>query len=157
LHVRRPMFVVTTKLCTNQIKSYLLNGDLFSENRGDASNRLPRTPEHGDHAMSAIDKLSPLRAHAGARRTPGLDEATVQRCAAGHPARVEAIEAAPAAYAAVRRDHGEAASSAGQALLELDEDDQVQTVQAGVGSSYPQHGVNRYVALTAGGAWIVNL
>ena len=99
--------------------------------------------------MSVTDKLSALRAHAGARRTTGLDDATIERFAAGHPDLVEAIDAAAEAYEAVRKDHAE--------LLDLDEDAQVRKVQAGFVNFYPQDGVNPYVALTARGAWIVTL
>lgn len=99
--------------------------------------------------MSVINKLSPLRAHAGTRRTPGLDDATIERFAAAHPDLVEAIDAAAEAYEAVRNQHAD--------LLDLDEDAQVQKVQAGFVNFYPQDGVNPYVALTARGAWIVTL
>src|SRR5699024_2707876 len=104
---------------------------------------------HDAHAMSVIDKLSPLRAHSGARRTPGLDDATIERFAAGHPDLVQAIDAAAEAYAQVRANHAE--------LLDLDEDAQVEKVQAGFVNFCPQDGVNPYVALTARGAWIVTL
>ncbi len=99
--------------------------------------------------MSVINKLSPLRAHAGTRRTPGLDDATIERFAAGHPDLVEAIEAAAEAYEALRNEHAD--------LLDLDEDAQLQKIQAGFVNFYPQDGVNPYVALTARGAWIVTL
>ncbi|MGH8076458.1 MAG: aminotransferase class III-fold pyridoxal phosphate-dependent enzyme [Lysobacter sp.] len=99
--------------------------------------------------MNLLDKLAPLRAHAGARRTPGLDDATVARFAASHPDLVEVIDAAAAEYARVRADFGD--------LLDLDEDAQVHAVQAGYVNFYPDDGVNPYVALTARGPWIVTL
>jgi acetylornithine/succinyldiaminopimelate/putrescine aminotransferase len=99
--------------------------------------------------MAVIDKLAPLRAHAGQRRTPGLDDATVTRLAASHPDLVEAIDAAVAEYAQIRGDFAE--------LLDLDEDAQVHAVQAGYVNFYPDDAVNPYIALTARGPWIVTL
>src|SRR5690606_561186 len=99
--------------------------------------------------MSVTDRLSPLRAHAGTRRTPGLDDATIERFAAGHPELTAAIEAAAAEYARIRTDHPD--------LLDLDEDEQVRLTQAGFVNFYPQDGVNPYVALAARGPWIVTL
>jgi len=46
--------------------------------------------------------LAPLRAHAGKRRTNGLDEATLLRFAPNHPDLAEAIAAAAAEYERVR-------------------------------------------------------
>jgi len=99
--------------------------------------------------MNLLDTLAPLRAHAGALRTPGLDDATIARFAAGHPDLVEAIEAAAAEYASIRGDFVE--------LLDLDEDAQVHAVQAGFVNFYPDDAVNPYVALAARGPWIVTL
>ena len=50
--------------------------------------------------------LAPLRARKGSRRTPGLDDATVERFAAGHPELVAAIEAAAAEFARIEADAG---------------------------------------------------
>lgn len=99
--------------------------------------------------MTATAKLAALRAHAGARRTEGLDEATIERFAASHPALVEAIDAAAAEYARVGDEFAE--------LLDLDEDAQLQAVQAGFVNFYPADAVNPYVALAARGPWIVTL
>lgn len=99
--------------------------------------------------MTATAKLAALRAHAGARRTPGLDDATIERFATGHPALVEAIDAAALEYARVREEFAE--------LLDLDEDAQRKAVQAGFVNFYTQDTVNPYVALTARGPWIVTL
>ena len=56
--------------------------------------------------------LAPLRAHGGARRTVGLDEATLARFAAKDPQLVAAIEAAAAEHAQVRTEFPD--------LLEMD-------------------------------------
>ena len=73
--------------------------------------------------MTLLDTLAPLRAHGGQRRTTGLDDATLLRFAATHPALVEAVDAAAAEYAAIRADFAD--------LLDLDEDAQIRQVQAG--------------------------
>ena len=99
--------------------------------------------------MAVIDKLAPLRSHAGARRTPGLDDATVTRFAATHPELVEAIDAAAAEYARIRGDFAQ--------LLDQDEDAQVHAVQAGYINFYPDDAVNPYIALTARGPWVITL
>jgi acetylornithine/succinyldiaminopimelate/putrescine aminotransferase len=96
----------------------------------------------------ATERLAPLRAHGGKRRTHGLDDATLARFA-NDPQLVAAIEAAAAEYARVRGDFAE--------LLELDEDEQIRRVQAGFVNFYPQDAVNPYVALAARGPWIVTL
>ena len=46
--------------------------------------------------MNLIEKLAPLRAHSGHRRTTGLDDATLLRLAKSHPDLEAAIEAAAA-------------------------------------------------------------
>ena len=99
--------------------------------------------------MALLDTLAPLRAHAGARRTHGLDDATILRFAASHPDLVEAIEAAGAEYA---RIHDEFAD-----LLDMDESAQALAVQAGFVNFYSNDTVNPYVALAARGPWIVTL
>ena len=93
--------------------------------------------------------LAPLRARKGQRRTPGLDDATVERFAAGHRDLRDAIDAAAAEFARIESDAGD--------LLDLDEDAQIQAIQAGFVNFYPQDGVNPYVALAARGPWIVTL
>lgn len=99
--------------------------------------------------MTLLSPLAPLRAHAGARRTTGLDDATVARLAATHPELVEAIEAAAAEYDAVRADIAD--------LLDLDEDAQIRAVQAGYVNFYTDDGVNPYIALVARGPWVITL
>ena len=99
--------------------------------------------------MTLLSPLAPLRAHAGARRTTGLDDATVARFAASHPELVEAIEAAAVEYAAVRADIAD--------LLDLDEDAQIRAVQGGYVNFYTDDGVNPYIALVARGPWVITL
>ncbi|MEO6263574.1 MAG: aminotransferase class III-fold pyridoxal phosphate-dependent enzyme [Luteimonas sp.] len=99
------------------------------------------------HAL--LDTLAPLRAHTGARRTTGLDDATLLKFAATHPDLVEAIEAAAAEHARVRDEFPE--------LLDLDEAEQAHVVQGGYVNFYSDDTVNPYVALGARGPWIVTL
>ncbi|MFZ5635187.1 MAG: aminotransferase class III-fold pyridoxal phosphate-dependent enzyme [Pseudomonadota bacterium] len=99
--------------------------------------------------MALLDSLAPLRAHAGARRTHGLDDATVLAFAATHSDLVEAIEAAGAEYARAREEFPE--------LLDLDENEQLLAVQRGFVNFYSNDTVNPYVALVARGPWVVTL
>ncbi|MGS1078433.1 aminotransferase class III-fold pyridoxal phosphate-dependent enzyme [Pseudoxanthomonas beigongshangi] len=99
--------------------------------------------------MALLDLLAPLRAHAGKRLTTGLDDATLERFAAGHPALVAAIEAAAAEHARLKDEFAD--------LLDLDEEAQLRAVQAGYVNFYPDDAVNPYVALAARGPWVVTL
>lgn len=99
--------------------------------------------------MAVTDALAPLRAHTGKRRTHGLDDATVARYAAAHPALAEAIDAAVAEYERVRTEFPE--------LLNRDEDAQLHAVQDGYVNFYSHDAVNPYVALAARGSWVITL
>ncbi|WP_066095966.1 aminotransferase class III-fold pyridoxal phosphate-dependent enzyme [Xanthomonas massiliensis] len=99
--------------------------------------------------MSLLAPLAPLRAHAGARLTEGLDDATVLRLAGSHPALAAAIAAAGTEYAGLGTDVAD--------LLDQDEAEQVRRVQAGFVNFYADDAVQPYVALAARGPWIVTL
>jgi acetylornithine/succinyldiaminopimelate/putrescine aminotransferase len=99
--------------------------------------------------MAVTDLLAPLRAHGGARRTSGLDEATIATFAAQDPQLGAAMRAAVEEYARVKAEFPE--------LLDLDEDTQIQRVQGGYVNFYATDAVNPYVALAARGPWIVTL
>ncbi len=99
--------------------------------------------------MAFLDTLAPLRAHAGRRRTTGLDDQTIETHAATHPALADAIAAAAIEYARVRAELPE--------LLDLDEDAQIREVQGGILNFYSNDTANPYVALVARGPWIVTL
>lgn len=96
-----------------------------------------------------LNQLAPLRAHAGKRRTLGLDDDTIVRFAVNHPDLAEAITAAAAEYALIRDLHAD--------LLDLDEDAQIHAVQDGYVNFYPDDAVNPYIALSARGPWVVTL
>jgi 4-aminobutyrate aminotransferase-like enzyme len=99
--------------------------------------------------LTLTAKLAPLRAHPGRRDTVGLDDATLERLAAGHPDLVAAIEAAVAEHARIAGEFAE--------VLALDEADQVKAVQAGYVNFYAEDAINPYVALAARGPWLVTL
>ena len=99
--------------------------------------------------MTAATKLAPLRAHSGRRSTTGLDDATIERLAAVHPDLPAAIDAAVEEHARIAAEFGE--------VLDLDEADQVATVQAGYVNFYAEDAINPYVALAARGPWLVTL
>ena len=99
--------------------------------------------------MNVIDILKPLRQHAGTVRTPGLDDASLQRLAGRFPELVEAAKAAVEAYEAITAEFAD--------LLELDEQAQVEAVQGNFVNFYPDDAVNPYVALAARGPWVVTL
>ncbi len=99
--------------------------------------------------MSLIDTLAPLRNHAGTVRTRGLDDATVLRLAGQFPELAAAVQAAAEQYAAIRGEFAD--------LLDLDEQAQIDAVQAGFVNFYSEDAVNPYVALAARGPWVVTL
>ena len=99
--------------------------------------------------MNLIEILKPLRSHAGAVRTRGLDDATLARLAGRFPELVEAAQAARAQYEAIAAEFAD--------LLDLDEQAQIEALQAGFVNFYPDDAVNPYVALAARGPWVVTL
>ena len=101
------------------------------------------------NANALLAPLAPLRAHAGTRRTQGLDDATLLRLSANHPELAQAIAAAAAEYERVRGEFAD--------LLDLDEDAQIRAVQAGFVNFYSMDAVNPYIALAARGPWVITL
>lgn len=99
--------------------------------------------------MNLIDLLKPLRNHAGAVRTPGLDDATLLRLAEKFPDLTAAARAAATEYAAIKAEFPE--------LMDADEQAQIDAVQGGFINFYADDAVSPYVALAARGPWIVTL
>jgi len=99
--------------------------------------------------MATLDTLAPLRAHAGRRRTAGLDDETVRQFAERHTDLAAAIAAAGAEYARIRGEFAD--------LLDLDEDAQIRAIQGGFVNFYSADTANPYVALAARGPWVVTL
>lgn len=94
-------------------------------------------------------KLQEMRAAGGAARTRGLDDATLEGLLGSFPELAEAIDAAYAAFLALR--------SGSPDLLKLDERAQIHAIQADYVNFYPDDGVNPYVALAARGPWIITM
>ena len=99
--------------------------------------------------MTLIEKLAPLRAHAGKRLTTGLDDATLSRLAKSHPDLEAAIEAAAADHAQLQNEFAD--------LFAMDEEAQLRAVQSGYVNFYAEDAINPYVALTARGPWVVTI
>ena len=99
--------------------------------------------------MNLIEKLAPLRAHAGKRMTVGLDDATLERLARSHPELEAAVDAAAAEHASLSDEFAD--------LFALDETAQLRAVQAGYINFYAEDAVNPYVALAARGPWVVTI
>ena len=100
-------------------------------------------------ATNPIALLANLRNHAGAVRTLGLDDDSIVRLAARFPELLEAIRAAGEQHDAIAAEFGE--------LLNLDEQAQIDAVQAGFVNFYADDAVNPYVAIAARGPWLVTL
>ncbi len=98
---------------------------------------------------SLIRKLDEMRRHGGAAKTRGLDDAIIRRFATSHPSLAAAIEDAHAQFEALKSEMPE--------LLAADEATQVEEAQKGFVNFYADDAINPYVALAAGGPWIVTL
>ena len=99
--------------------------------------------------MTLIEKLAPLRAHAGKRLTTGLDDATLSRLAKSHPDLEAAVEAAAAEHDRLQNEFAD--------LFAMDEGAQLRAVQGGYVNFYADDAINPYVALTARGPWVVTI
>ena len=94
-------------------------------------------------------KLHEMRAAGGAPKTTGLDDTTVESLVGNYPELADVIDAAYAAFLALRSSRSD--------LLKLDESAQIHAIQADYVNFYPDDGVNPYVALSARGPWIITL
>ena len=99
--------------------------------------------------MSSIAKLNELRNEGGAIRTPGLDDATIERFLREDKDLAAAIDEAHALFAQIKSEFAD--------LVKLDETEQLARVQADYVNFYAGDAVNPYVALAARGPWIVTL
>src|SRR5690348_7763266 len=99
--------------------------------------------------MKSIDMLRELRTHGGKVRTPGLDDATIERFAGQDADLAGAIAEAHAAFLQLKADHPE--------MLGMVEDKQLHAVQCVFVNFYPDDTVCPFVALAARGAWVVTL
>jgi acetylornithine/succinyldiaminopimelate/putrescine aminotransferase len=99
--------------------------------------------------MKTTELLAPLRSRAGAVRTQGLDDATVDRLSERFPELRAAAEAAVASFASIQAEFPE--------LADADEQAQIAAVQSGFINFYDEDAVNPYVAIAARGPWVVTL
>src|SRR5918993_5808704 len=99
--------------------------------------------------MNTTDLLAPLRSRAGAVRTRGLDDDTVNRLASRFPDLAAAVQAAAEQFEAIKGEFAE--------LLDSDEQAQIDAVQEGFINFYADDAVNPYVSLVARGPWVVTL
>lgn len=99
--------------------------------------------------MNLMDQLAELRACGGAARTRGLPDEVILRFADRDPRLAQAVNEAREAFKALREED--------PAFLELDENEQVQAIQAGFVNFYALDVVNPYVSLAGAGPWIVTL
>ena len=80
--------------------------------------------------MNTTDLLAPLRARAGAVRTLGLDDATVNRLAERFPELRAAAEAALASFEDIKAEFPE--------LVDADEQEQIAAAQSGFINFYDE-------------------
>jgi acetylornithine/succinyldiaminopimelate/putrescine aminotransferase len=98
---------------------------------------------------SLIAKLDEMRSHGGAIRTHGLPDTVIERLASNYPELVEAVNTAHAQFEKLRAEFPE--------LLQLDENEQVQQVQADFINFYAEDAKNPFVAIAGRGPWVVTL
>ena len=96
---------------------------------------------------NATQKLEALRALGGTPLTTGLPDEVIERFLAKDPALGQAIDRAWEAYEGLKDAHAD--------LLAADEAEQLTTLQDGIVNFYGRPLLNPYVALGAGGPWIV--
>lgn len=99
--------------------------------------------------MSKLEQLAALRAHPGVKLTLGLADETIERFLSRDPLLALAIDEALLQYRAIAAEFPE--------ILDLDEAEQMQRVQAGFVNFYAEDAVNPYVAIAARGPWVVTL
>ncbi len=104
------------------------------------------------HAANPIDaglfdRLDKLRAVGGKRQTVGLPDETLKRFALRDPRLFSALDDAIEAMDAIRREDA--------AFVDLDEVQQIETIQRGYVNFYQHDAVNPYVSVAACGPWVV--
>ena len=97
--------------------------------------------------MNVLEQLIAIRDYAGPRQTVGLTDATLERFLQRDPTLAQAINEASASHEAMRAEWGE--------HLQGDEATFTKALQQDYVNFYDAATVNPYVALAAGGRWIV--
>jgi len=100
-------------------------------------------------SSSIIESLNTLRGFGGAALTSGLPDDVILRFARKDSRLPEAVQAALEEFQALREEEPD--------LLLLDENSQINEIQAGFVNFYPEDAVNPYVALAARGPWVITL
>jgi len=99
--------------------------------------------------MKALDKLNTIRASKGDVLTTGLKDEVIAKFLAIDPALTVAIDNAYNNYNAIKAEFPD--------LIDMDEVDQMHTVQEDYINFYSTDTVNPYVSLAGKGAWLVSL
>jgi acetylornithine/succinyldiaminopimelate/putrescine aminotransferase len=99
--------------------------------------------------MTVNELLNPLRQRAGKKLTIGLKDADIARFEATDPDLAQAAKEAVAQYRKFAAEVPE--------IMDLDEAEQLQRLQAGFVNFYADDNINPYVAIAARGAWIITL
>ncbi len=99
------------------------------------------------HPEGPVSRLTPMRECAGARLTTGLPDDVIEHYSKLDPALMIAIDDAVYRFFKLKAEFGE--------LIDLDEAEQIEQLQAGFVNFYKQDAVCPFVALAGKGAWIV--
>lgn len=99
--------------------------------------------------MNALQKLNQMRQAGGIRRTTGLADSAIEHFLKTDALLSQAIDEGHAAFETAKMDFPE--------LISADENDQLQTTQAGYVNFYADDAINPYVAVAARGPWIITL
>ena len=99
--------------------------------------------------MSIIKLLNEMREHGGPARTTGLTDDAILRFAERDSQLTAAIEQAHGIFSGLCNDEPH--------FMSLDEDSQIQEIQAAYVNFYAEDAINPFVALAGSGPWIVTL
>ncbi len=99
--------------------------------------------------MTTLEKLNLIRQANGTRMTTGLNDETIAKFMQMDPKLTVAIDQAYDNFKAISKNH--------PYLINLDEVDQIEQIQADFVNFYSDDAVNPYVSLAGKGAWLVTL
>jgi acetylornithine/succinyldiaminopimelate/putrescine aminotransferase len=99
--------------------------------------------------MTVLDKLHAIRASKGTVLTKGLSDEVIAKFLATDQSLAHAIEIAFDNYKAIKSEFPD--------LIDMDETEQMKTVQQDFVNFYSDDAVNPYVSLAAKGAWLITL
>jgi acetylornithine/succinyldiaminopimelate/putrescine aminotransferase len=99
--------------------------------------------------MTIFERLNEMRKHGGDVSSRGLPDDVIARFAKIDNSLVEAIEAAHSEFVRLQDDEPE--------LLAMDEEQQINELQASYVNFYPDDAIHPYVGLVGRGPWIISL